>query len=389
MTNTKYAGLPQEILVLISRAADEKCLHALQHVNTLWRYLCLPLIWKSIEISEWEHTANPRELNMAYGRYVHVIEYRRHRRRRGHSHNAATPRASPTAIADGKTKTTILCEWLGMRWDNTRRVVVGAWPPYNVHRVQAAIAAACPRLNTLVLEGAADAWIDTLQHAVAAHPQLRCLHVTEDTRALLPPAADSPYKRLAIQVRFLADTAATQLTHLTVPCLADSVDQLLGRLSEVLPALKSLNLHQVDAGIANRLYINIPQGLKELKLSGRHPLSARMFCSCHTSSSGNLALATGHSNHRCDNSSQVQMLSAQLHSLSVTGLRSEEAARIENLQFWAAIFRYKWRLLSKLVVPIAHPEFGQLIEQNCPMLQELRILHAGSSIIPQENDQWV
>ncbi|KAJ1787018.1 hypothetical protein LPJ59_005811, partial [Coemansia sp. RSA 2399] len=176
---------------------------------------------------------------------------------------------SPTATPDGRTKTESICEWLGMCWGNVRQVAIGAWPPYNVHRVQAAVSAACPYLRVLVLEGSADAWIDAFQFSVARHPQLRRLHITEDTRALLPPAPDSPYRKLLSCRGFLANTSATHLTHITVPCLADSVDHLLKMLPDLLPALVSLDLRQVDAGIASRLYINVPRGLSELKTSGR------------------------------------------------------------------------------------------------------------------------
>ncbi|KAJ2085877.1 hypothetical protein IW138_006047, partial [Coemansia sp. RSA 986] len=253
--------LPLEILLHISRFIDKGTLRRLQHVNALWRHICLPLVWRRIEISDWESVTSPQLLHERYGKYVKSVQYRRYRRRRGNSHNTTSQHTSPTTTSDGRTKTESICEWLGMHWDNVRQVAIGAWPPYNVHRIQAAVSAACPQLQVLILEGSADAWVDTLQRSVAAHLQLRCLHITEDTRALLPPAPDSPYRKLSSCSNFLANTAATHLTHITVPCLADSVDYLLERLPDLLPALKSLDLRQVDAGIANRLYINVPQGL--------------------------------------------------------------------------------------------------------------------------------
>ncbi|KAI8319324.1 hypothetical protein GQ54DRAFT_41082 [Martensiomyces pterosporus] len=375
------AELPLEVMQLICQASDRQGLLTLHHVSTSWRHLSLPFLWKAIEISEWEYKSSALEIHSAYSKYVQAIEYRQYQRRRGHSHNTQAMATLPAV--DGKTKTETLCEWLGARWPAVRRVEIGAWPPYNVHRVQVAIADACPKLSVLILEGAAAAWADTLQRAVTLYPNMCGLHITEDKRALLPPAADGPYQQSAHPFRFLAQNNGTHLTHLTAPCLVDSISHLLRHLPTLLPALESLDLRQVDAGVTNRLHINVPPKLTDLKISGQHPLSMRIFENRHDGNS----LSAGDRLQRSD--LLLRELARRLHSLTVTGPRSEEAARREYEQFWSAIFRHKWTSLTRLVVPVARPEFGMLITQHCPAMESLRFLRAGSAINRQQNDQWV
>ncbi|KAJ2642890.1 hypothetical protein GGF44_001436 [Coemansia sp. RSA 1694] len=376
--------LPLEVQRLVCHNSDREGLQKLRQVSSLWRHLSLPLLWRRIEISDWEHVSNALDIHATYGRYVKEIEYRRIRRRRGNSHNAPAP-ASPPAV-DGRTKTQVLCEWLERRWVGLRQVTVGAWPPYNVYRVQESIAASCPRLEVLVLEGAAAAWVDTLQRATAAHPRLVGLHITEDTRALLPPAADGPYSRTEARFGFLERSSGAALTHLTVPCLADSVSLLLGSLPRLLPALTSLDLRQLDAGIAGQLRVSLPPRLVELKIHGQHPLSVRMFGSCFGSQlDSSLRHRPGrhHPAGLC-----LQELAPRLTSLVVTGSRSEEAARIEHEQFWSVLLQSRMSSLTKLVIPVARPELGFMVSQMCPALRYLQFVRAGSAIYPQQNNQW-
>ncbi|KAJ2018536.1 hypothetical protein GGI14_002239 [Coemansia sp. S680] len=376
-----HCELPVEIKRLICLHSDRTGLQTLRQVSALWRYLSLPLLWRSIEISDWEHISSSLDIHTTYGRYVRVIEYRRIRRRRGNSHNESSS-ASPPAV-DSRTKTQVLCEWFGRRWEGLRQVTVGAWPPYNVYRIQEAIAASCPRLEVLVLEGAAAAWVDTLQRAIAAHPGLVGLHITEDSRALLPPAADRPYARTQPRFGFLECESSSGLTHLTVPCLADSVILLLGSLARLLPALTSLDLRQVDAGVASQLRVSLPLRLADLKIHGQHPLSLRMLGTDY---------ANAHSEHRNAKRQlagiSLQELAPTLRSLVVTGPRSEEAARSEHDQFWSALLQTKLPSLAKLVIPVVRPELGSMISQMCPALKHLQFMRAGSAIHPQQNTQW-
>ncbi|KAJ1734475.1 hypothetical protein LPJ61_001044 [Coemansia biformis] len=377
MAASSHWALPLDIIECICQVADHRALGALQHVDAQWRHFSLPLLWRTIEISEWECKSSASEVHAAYGRYAQSLEYRQSYRRRGHSHGAATLRASqPTP--DGRTKTDVLCGWLSMRWGSVRQVAVGAWPPYNVHRVQLALASACPRLRVLVLEGAAAAWLVAMQQAVAAHPHLQELHISEDTRALLPPAADRPYQNLHTRLQVLTDSGCSSLTRLTAPCLADTVIPLLARLPCLLPALRSLDLRQVDAGVASRLRIAVPPLLEDLRTSGQHPLSARMFCSPHAG----LADQQGASH------AALSAVAPGLRSLMVTGPRSEEAARGEYEQFWSPAFKHRWPLLVRLVVPVICTDLGLLVRTMCPALRRLSIMHAGSSIDPQQNTQW-
>ncbi|KAJ2444493.1 hypothetical protein GGI03_007825, partial [Coemansia sp. RSA 2337] len=311
-----------------------------------------------IEISDWEHISSSLDIHTTYGGYVRAIEYRRIRRRRGNSHNeSSSAPASPPAV-DSRTKTQVLCEWFGRLWEGLRQVTVGAWPPYNVYRIQDAIAASCPRLEVLVLEGAAAAWVDTLQRAIAAHPGLVGLHITEDSRALLPPAADRPYARTQPRFGFLECESSSGLTHLTVPCLADSVILLLGSLARLLPALTSLDLRQVDAGVASQLRVSLPLRLADLKIHGQHPLSLRMlgtdYVNVHSEYRNAKRQLAGIS---------LQELAPTLRSLVVTGPRSEEAARSEHDQFWSALLQTKLPSLAKLVIPVVRPELGSMISQ--------------------------
>ncbi|KAJ1890690.1 hypothetical protein LPJ66_007328 [Kickxella alabastrina] len=363
-----YAKLPFEVLDLICHMSDRQTLNSLQHVSRVWRQLSLPLLWKSIDISDWEYRASADRVHAVYGRLVHTMEYRRCQRRRGNSHSSSAP-ASPQAVS-GKTKTDILCEWLGMRWKNVRRVAIGAWPPYNIRRVQQVLATCNPQLRVLILEGAAAAWAETMQRAVTAHPHLQGLHITEDNRALLPPAADEHYKRSQVRFLFLSNGAGASLTQLTVPCIVESAVQLLGQLSDLLPLLQTLDLRQVDAGAASKLSINLPPMLRHLKISGQYPLSMRMF---------------GHPHGKATASA---LMAASLHSLSVTGLRSEEAAWRESDTFWTPILQHKWALLTGLVIPVARPELSLLIGTNCSKLERLQFIYAGSSINQQQNNLW-
>ncbi|KAJ2755008.1 hypothetical protein GGI19_002000, partial [Coemansia pectinata] len=286
-------------------------------------------------------------------------------------------------LIDIRTKTQVLCEWFGRRWEGLRQVTVGAWPPYNVYRTQEAIAASCPRLEVLVLEGAAAAWVDTLQRAIAAHPSLVGLHITEDARVLLPPAADRPYTRTHSRFGFLECEPSSGLTHLTVPCLADSVILLLSSLARLLPALTSLDLRQVDAGVAGQLRVSLPLRLADLKIHGQHPLSLRMLGADYVNA---------HSEYRNVKRQlagiSLQELAPRLRSLVVTGPRSEEAARSEHEQFWSALLQSKLSSLAKLVIPVARPELGSMISQMCPALRFLQFMRAGSAIHPQQNTKW-
>ncbi|KAJ2896443.1 hypothetical protein IWW38_002016, partial [Coemansia aciculifera] len=338
--------LPLEIQRLICHHSDRAGLQELRQVSALWRHLSIPLLWRRIEISDWEQVSSALHIHSTYGRYVQAIEYRRVRRRRGNSHSAPPP----PAAADGRTKTQVLCEWFGRRWMGLRQITVGAWPPYNVCRVQESIATSCPRLEVLVLEGATAAWADTLQRAIAAHPRLVGLHITEDTRALLPPAAEGHYSRANSRFGLLESGSGSGLTRLTIPCLADSVGLLLGSLSRLLPALTSLDLRQLDAGIANQLRIGVPPQLTELKIHGQHPLSARMFSSPLEQSSSKRHLAD----------LSIEELAPRLISLIITGSRSEEAARIEQEQFWSVLMQSRLTSLAKLVAPVARPELGSM-----------------------------
>ncbi|KAJ1826024.1 hypothetical protein LPJ73_009107, partial [Coemansia sp. RSA 2703] len=223
-----YSKLPAEVLLLVCQASDRKTLGALQHVSVEWRNLALPLLWRTIEVSDWEHIATAATVHSLYGRHVRAIEYRQYRRRRGNSAGTSSPQIPSTA--DGKTKTDVACDWLGLPWPKVKRVAIGAWPPYNVARVQSVLSSHFPCLSVLVLEGAAAAWIDTLQRAVTTHPNLQGLHITEDNRALLPPAAEIFYKRLETHFRFLVGSNCASLTHLTVPCSAGSAAKLIAEL---------------------------------------------------------------------------------------------------------------------------------------------------------------
>ncbi|KAJ2744187.1 hypothetical protein GGI20_003188, partial [Coemansia sp. BCRC 34301] len=371
--------LPLEVQRLICHHSDRVSFQKLRQVSTLWRHLSLPFLWRRIEISDWEHISSALEIHATYGRYVQAVEYRRIRRRRGNSHNALAS-ASPSPV-DDRTKTQVLCEWFGRRWMSLRQVTVGAWPPYNVYRVQESIAASCPRLEVLVLEGAAAAWVDTLQRAIATHPRLVGLHITEDTRALLPPAADGAYSRTEARFGFLECGSGSGLTRLTVPCLADSVGLLLGSLPRLLPGLTSLDLRQLDAGIASQLRVGLPPRLVELKVHGQHPLSVRMF------GQPSLPLGQRPGRHHLHGLS-LQELAPKLVLLMVTGSRSEEAARIEHAQFWPALLQSKLISLAKLVIPVARPEIGLMISQMCPALKYLQFIRADSAIHLQQNAQW-
>ncbi|KAJ2700651.1 hypothetical protein FB645_004914 [Coemansia sp. IMI 203386] len=367
-----HTPLPREVLLLICQVSDRRTLNRLQHVSAEWRFVSLPLIWKTVEIGDWEYKVSAPLIHSTYGSMVRKIEYRRHQRRRGTSAGTSSPVFAPTV--ESKTKTEVACEWLSLPWGNLHCVEIGAWPPYNIGRVQAVLSESCKHIRTLVFEGAAAAWVDTLQRAVSAHPGLQGLHITEDSRALMPPVADVLYKRLQTHFGFMAQPNAAKLTRLTVPCVVESAGQLLGQLARLLPTLVSLDLRQVDASSANRLVISPPLGLKDLRISGRHPLSMRMF--------------GAHSPDAQSNCSAVSQLAAGLKSLSVSGLRSEEAAQREFEQFWSVAFQHKWPSLSKLVVPVARPELGFLLSSSCLALRYLHILQAGSSINPQHNNQW-
>ncbi|KAJ2711107.1 hypothetical protein H4R19_003410, partial [Coemansia spiralis] len=362
------AALPLVVIECICRAADRRLLGSLQHVSATWRYISLPLLWQTVEISEWDSKSSVAEVHAAYSRHVRSLEYRQCYRRRGNSHGAAA-RAARIA-PDGKTKTDTICAWLSVRWESVTQVAIGAWPPYNVRRVQTVLAAACPQLRVLVLEGAAAAWLVAMQHAVRAHPLLQELHISEDARALLPPAAEQPFQNLDTCVAVLTDSSCASLTRLTAPCLADAVIPLLARLPHFLPALRSLDLRQVDAGVASRLRIALPPLLEDLRSSGQHPLSARMFIAPHVGLTALAAAAPG------------------LRSLQVTGPRSEEAARSELEQFWSLALTYRWPVLARLVAPVVCADLALLIRTMCPSLRYLRIAHAGSSIDPQRNAQW-
>ncbi|KAJ2432522.1 hypothetical protein IWW46_006625, partial [Coemansia sp. RSA 2440] len=267
-------SLPLDIINLVCQASDHQGLCALQHVNTAWRHFSLPQLWRSIDIGEWENRSSAHDIHSIYGRYVQILECRRHAHRRRHSSEHHSP--LPEMFLGAKTRTEVLSEWLGLRWPLVRRVIISAWPPYNVSRVQMSAATACPQLQVLVLEGAAATWLAAMQRAVTMHPKLTEFHVTEDTRALLAPAANDPRARCYVNFNFLLQCRST-LTHLTLPCMADSVVDLLAQLSHLLPALLSLNLRQIDAGVATRLHISVPPLLQVLQTSGQHPLSARMF----------------------------------------------------------------------------------------------------------------
>ncbi|KAJ1811368.1 hypothetical protein LPJ75_004124 [Coemansia sp. RSA 2598] len=364
--------LPREVLLLICQVSDRRTLTTLQHVSSEWRFVALPFVWKTVEIGDWESKVSASTIHGAFGRLVQKIEYRRHQRRRGTSAGAPSPAFASTA--GSKTKTEVACEWLSLPWGNLRCVVIGAWPPYNIGRVQAALSAHCNSLRTLVFEGAAAAWIDTLRRAVAAHPNLQELHITEDSRALMPPATDVLYKRLQTHFGFLAQANAAKLTHLTVPCVVESASQLLGELARLLPTLVSLDLRLVDASSANRLVISLPLGLRTLRISGQHPLNMRMF--------------GAHGSDGRSGCGAAALLAARLQSLSVSGLRSEEAAQRELEQFWSTAFQYKWPALKRLVVPVAHAELASLVSKSCPALEYLHVLQAGSSIHHQQNDRW-
>ncbi|KAJ2796887.1 hypothetical protein H4R21_004538 [Coemansia helicoidea] len=363
------AALPPDIVRSICRAADRQVLGSLQHVAAAWRHFSLPLLWRNVEMSEWECKSSAGEVHATYGRHVRSLEYRQCYRRRGSSLGAAarTARTAP----DGKTKTDVICGWLGLHWGSVRQVAVGAWPPYNVHRVLLALAAACPHLRILVLEGAAAAWLVATQHAVNAHPLLQELHISEDPRALLPPAADRPYQNLHSYLAVQTASGCSSLTRLTAPCLADAVIPLLARLPSLLPALRSLDLRQVDTGVASRLCIALPPLLEVLRTSGHHPLSVRMFSPLHA---GRPALAAA---------------ASSLRSLEVAGPRSEEAARSEFEHFWSLAFMHRWPALTRLVAPVVCADLAWLIRTMCPSLRYLHIAHTGSSIDPQRNTQWV
>ncbi|KAJ2882169.1 hypothetical protein FB639_002449 [Coemansia asiatica] len=367
------ASLPREILLLICRVSDRRTLSSLQHVSSEWRFVALPFMWKTVEIGDWKYRASASSIHGMYSRLVQKIEYRRHQRRRGTSAGTPSP-AFPSSTAESRTKTEVACEWLSLPWENLRCVAIGAWPPYNIGRVQAVLSEHCKKIRTLVFEGAAAAWIDALQRAVTAHPDLQGLHFTEDSRALMPPATDVLYRRLQTHFGFLAQANSAKLTHLTVPCVVESASQLLGQLARLLPMLVSLDLRQVDAGSASRLVISLPLGLKNLRISGQHPLSMRMF--------------SFYSPDSHSNCSSASLLADRLQSFTVSGLRSEEAARREFEQLWGVAFQRKWPVLNKLVVPVALPELGLLISRSCPALQYLHVLHAGSSINQQQNDRW-
>ncbi|KAJ2204176.1 hypothetical protein IW143_005605, partial [Coemansia sp. RSA 520] len=182
-------------------------------------------------------------------------------------------------------------------------------------------------------------------------------HVTEDTRALLAPAANDPRARCYVNFNFLLQCRST-LTHLTLPCMADSVVDLLAQLSHLFPALLSLNLRQIDAGVATRLHISVPPLLQVLQTSGQHPLSARMF-----SQPPALQDAAGQLN--------MTETFCHLRKLSVSGSRSEEAAQHEFKRFWSVIFRSKWTKLEHLAVPVVCASLAPLIEKQCPFLLDL------------------
>ncbi|KAJ2793235.1 hypothetical protein H4R20_006605, partial [Coemansia guatemalensis] len=200
---TEHKAVPADIIKLICQASGRQGLLSLQHVSAVWRHFSLPLLWRSIEIGEWECRASVVEVQTRYGRHVQSLAYRQHNRRRGTSNSLSSQ--SCLKEPDSKTKTDILCEWFSVHWESVRQVTVGAWPPYNVFRVQLAIAAACPYLRVLTLEGAAAAWVSTMRQAVATHPHLRGFHVSEDQRALLPPAPDGLSKEQRTHFNFLRE----------------------------------------------------------------------------------------------------------------------------------------------------------------------------------------
>lgn len=375
--------IPAEVLRLVCLQSSIQELEVLQHVSSLWRYLALPFLWANIDISQWAHISSPQDIHGTYGKHVRSLEYTLHCTQRRRSSSTSSRSTAPINVTEGMTKTQILCEWLQPGWKHVRRVSVSAWPPYNVYRVQGAISAACPRIQTLVLEGAVNDYIGTLQTATVAFPLLRNIHITEDTRrALLPPAADhqhpnhrlqsqqSPSLSEQLDLLFASNAVTLSLTHLTVPCLAASANQLLADLPEYLPALQSLNLRQIDAGIANRLCVSLPQHLKQLATTGHHPLNLRMFGGPEKK----IRYCT------------LLRLTLALHSLKVTGSRTEEAAQSEFTQFWLPLLKSRWPQLRKLVVHTAYPELGQYIKHSCPGLEYLKFCQAGSFVDQQHND---
>ncbi|KAJ1944757.1 hypothetical protein EC988_005908 [Linderina pennispora] len=349
-------SLPLEIAELVCQAADRPVLETLGQADHTWRQLALRELWHTVEISEWAHKTTAATIHAQYGQYVQTIEYKR-QHSRSMSNSQDRRRSS-----DVKSKTEILCDWISQPWPLVHRVAIGGWPPYNVRRVQMAMARGCPGLRVAVLEGASAAWAETLRMALLWHPELKELHVTEDQRALLPPAADTVGRPASTGgSASLYGAGPSALTHLTAPCLADAVAQLLAQLPRVLPMLQSLDLRQIDAGVASRLHISLPPGILHLKASGHHPLSARMF----------------------------HPVIRSLKTLVVRGVRSEEAACREHEHFWTPLFQHPWGRLERLVVPVARPGLGPMVSSQCPALLDLQVLQAGSIIDFQRNDQWV
>ncbi|KAJ2847973.1 hypothetical protein IWW36_003570, partial [Coemansia brasiliensis] len=196
MAVTSCLSLPLDIIDLICQAADRQVLLVLHHTSSAWRFFSLPLLWRCIDISEWEQRADAYEIHAAYARYVVTLQCRRHPRRRRSSYRRPS---SPETTPELKTRTEILTEWLSLKWPSVQRVTISAWPPYNVSRVQAAVASACPQLRYIELEAVAAVWLSALQRAITMHPHLCEFHVTEDMRALLTPVASDSHTGQAVR----------------------------------------------------------------------------------------------------------------------------------------------------------------------------------------------
>ncbi|KAJ1861616.1 hypothetical protein LPJ78_005219 [Coemansia sp. RSA 989] len=196
MSGSSCLSLPLDIIDLICQAADRQVLLALYHTSSAWRFFSLPQLWRCIDIGEWEQRADASDIHAAYSRYVVTLQCRRHSRRRRSSNRRSS---SPEATPELKTRTEILTEWLGFKWPSVQRVVIGAWPPYNVDRVQAAVALACPQLRYIELDAVAAVWLPTLRRAITMHPHLCEFHVTEDARSLLTPVAGESHTSQAVR----------------------------------------------------------------------------------------------------------------------------------------------------------------------------------------------
>ncbi|KAJ1830536.1 hypothetical protein LPJ63_004872, partial [Coemansia sp. RSA 2711] len=58
--------LPLDIVGLICQASELSGLRVLQHVSGAWRHFSLPLLWRSIDIDEWECRSTAQDIHSGY-----------------------------------------------------------------------------------------------------------------------------------------------------------------------------------------------------------------------------------------------------------------------------------------------------------------------------------